>query len=134
MILPTDPAPLVVDGSKGQHSFTIEIAKTAVQQEQGLMYRQTMADDHGMLFDFGKNSPLAFWMKNTPMPLDLIFIGRSGKVKAVRHGTPYSTDIISPNEPVQFVLELKAGMAEKAGITDGVLLQHPDITAASHSK
>lgn len=134
MVLPTDPTPLTVDGADGQHSFSIEIANTPDEQEQGLMYRKSMPDDHGMLFAFGHSEPLAFWMKNTPMPLDLVFISARGKVKAVRHGKPFSTDIISPNEPARFVLELKAGMAEKAGIADGVVLRHPVIEAASHQE
>jgi uncharacterized membrane protein (UPF0127 family) len=66
------------------------------------------------------------------MPLDLVFIGKRGDVKAVRRGKPFSTDIISPNAPARFVLELKAGIAEKAGISDGVIMHHPVIEAASH--
>jgi uncharacterized membrane protein (UPF0127 family) len=132
MVLPTDPTPLVVDGTNGEHSFSIEIANTPDEQERGLMFRTSMPDDHGMLFAFEQSGPLAFWMENTPMPLDLIFVGRHGDVKAVRHGAPFSTDIISPNQPARFVLELKAGMAEKAGISDGVVMHHPVIEAASH--
>lgn len=134
MILPTDPTPLVVDGSNGPHSFSIEIANTPDEQEQGLMFRRQMPDDHGMLFAFDHSEPLAFWMKNTPMPLDLIFISARGVVKAVRNGVPFSTDIISPNAPARFVLELKAGMAEKAGIADGAVMHHPVIEAASHQE
>jgi uncharacterized membrane protein (UPF0127 family) len=134
MVLPTDPTPLVVDGTNGKHSFSIEIANTPDEQERGLMFRQEMPDDHGMLFAFDQSAPLAFWMKNTPMPLDLIFIGKRGEVKAVRHGKPFSTDIISPDQPARFVLELKAGMAEKAGIADGVFMHHPVIEAASHQE
>ena len=98
------------------------------------MYRRSMPDDHGMLFAFDQSEPLAFWMKNTPMPLDLVFVSSRGEVRAVRQGTPFSTDIISPNEPVRFVLELKAGMAEKAGIADGAVMHHPVIEAASHDQ
>jgi uncharacterized membrane protein (UPF0127 family) len=134
MILPTDPTPLAVDGTNGQHNFSIEIANTPDEQEQGLMYRRQMPDDHGMLFAFDHSEPLAFWMKNTPMPLDLIFIDKRGEVKAVRHGKPFSTAVISPNAPARFVLELKAGIAEKAGISDGVVMHHPVIEAASHQE
>ncbi|MDN5928037.1 MAG: DUF192 domain-containing protein [Hyphomicrobiales bacterium] len=134
MVLPTDPTPLVIDGANGSHSFSIEIANTPQEQEQGLMYRQEMPDDHGMLFAFDHSEPLAFWMKNTPMPLDLVFVSSRGEVRAVRQGKPFSTDIISPNAPVRFVLELKAGMAEKAGISDGVVMHHPVIEAASHDQ
>jgi uncharacterized membrane protein (UPF0127 family) len=133
MILPTDPVPLLIDGGQGQRSFTVEIARTARQQEQGLMFRQTMADDHGMLFAFDQNVPVAFWMKNTPMPLDLIFIGSDGRIRAIRRGEPFSTDIISPAHPVQFVLELKAGTAQKAGVSEGDKVRHPAIEAVRHS-
>jgi hypothetical protein len=85
MILSTDPTPLVVDGANGSHSFSIEIANTPQEQEQGLMYRQQMPDDHGMLFAFEQSEPLAFWMKKTHMPLYLVFVSSRAEVKAVRH-------------------------------------------------
>ena len=70
-------------------------------------------------------------MKNTPMPLDLIFVGQDGKIRAIKHGEPQSEAIISPGVPVRFVLELKAGTAAKDGIEDGDLLRHPAVGTAS---
>ena len=69
-------------------------------------------------------------MKNTPMPLDLIFVGQDGRIRAIKKGEPLSEAIISPGEPVRFVLELKAGTAAKDGIADGNLLRHPAIGTA----
>lgn len=129
MVLPTDPSPLVVQTDSGRRSFTIEVARTADERKRGLMYRTSMPDDHGMLFVFDRTQQLEFWMKNTPMPLDLIFIGPDGKVKAVRRGKPFSTDIISPDAPCRFVLEVKAGIAQKTGIADGDPVRHPIIDA-----
>ncbi|AZO46855.1 MAG: DUF192 domain-containing protein [Mesorhizobium sp.] len=131
MILPVDPTPLVAVTKSGERSFSIEIADTSDEREAGLMFRQQMADDHGMLFVFEESRDLTFWMKNTPMPLDLIFVGQDGRIRAILHGEPQSEAIISPGEPVRFVLELKAGTAAKDGIADGDLLRHPAIGTAS---
>ncbi|WP_095090730.1 DUF192 domain-containing protein [Mesorhizobium sophorae] len=131
MILPVDPAPLVVVTKGGDRSFSIEVANTAAEREAGLMYRQDMADDHGMLFVFDIQQQVGFWMQNTPMPLDLIFVGQDGKIRAIKHGEPQSEAIISPGVPVRFVLELKAGTAARKGIEYGDLLRHPAVGTAS---
>ena len=129
MMLPVDPTPLVVMTGSGKHSFSIEIADTSEEREAGLMFREDMADDHGMLFVFEESGGVNFWMKNTPMPLDLVFVGQDGKIKAIKRGEPEA--IISPGQPVSFVLELKAGTAAKDGLKDGDLLRHPAIAKAS---
>ncbi|MEW9808481.1 DUF192 domain-containing protein [Mesorhizobium sp. ZMM04-5] len=131
MRLPVDPAPLIAETASGEHSFTIEIADDQSERSNGLMFRKTMDDDHGMLFVFEQTRPVGFWMKNTPMPLDLIFIGEDGKVIDVLPGEPFSEAQISPGEPTRFVLELKRGMAEKAGIKGGDVLRHPAIANAA---
>ncbi|AZO62689.1 MAG: DUF192 domain-containing protein [Mesorhizobium sp.] len=131
MMLPADPTPLVAITGSGKHSFSIEIADSSEEREAGLMYRKDMADDHGMLFVFERPAEVNFWMKNTPMPLDLVFIGQDGRIKAVKRGEPESEAIISPGQPVSFVLELKAGTAAKDGLKDGDLLRHPAIDKAS---
>ena len=119
MILPVDPEPLIVETSHGERSFTIEIADDPGERERGLMFREDMDDDHGMLFVFEDQREVGFWMKNTPMPLDLLFIAQDGTVKAIKQGEPLSEAVISPGVPVRFVLELKAGIAAKDGIDDG---------------
>jgi len=132
MLLPIDRTPLVVSTGSGDRSFSIEIADTSAEREAGLMFRQTMADDHGMLFVFERTGEVDFWMKNTPMALDLVFVGEDGRVKAVMRGEPESEAIISPGQPVRFVLELKAGTAARDGIKEGDLLRHPAIGSSSN--
>ena len=131
MILPVDPTPLVAETPQGEKRFTIEVADDIAERSAGLMFRETMADDHGMLFVFERPQPVGFWMRNTPMPLDLIFIGQDGLVKAVKPGEPMSEATITPGEPVRFVLEFKRGTAERAGITRGTELRHPLIDQAA---
>ena len=129
MILPVDPNPLLVETAAGERRFTIEIADEDHERTAGLMFRTRMDDDHGMLFVFERTRRLAFWMKNTPMPLDLIFVGEDGHVVAVMQGEPFSTASISPAAPARFVLELKAGTAQMTGIADGDRMRHPRIDA-----
>ena len=131
MILPVDPTPLVVATKDGDRSFSIEVADTDAEREAGLMYRQGMADDHGMLFVFEMQRQVGFWMKNTPMPLDLLFIAQDGTIKAIKQGESFSEAVISPGVPVRFVLELKAGIAGKNGIVDGEKARHRAINQAA---
>lgn len=134
MRLPTDPVPLVVSTATGDRSFTIEIADDVSERARGLMFRETMAGDHGMLFVFGQTQPVGFWMKDTPMPLDLVFVGEDGRIRDILPGEPFSTASISPSEPVRFVLELKRGTAAAAGIEKSDILRHPAISgAAAHT-
>ena len=129
MLLAVEPQPLIADTDAGPRSFTIEIADSSEERSRGLMFRQTMADDHGMLFIFEQEKPVAFWMKNTPMALDLVFINQKGEIRAVLPGEPFSEAVISPGEPVRFVLELKAGTAAKNGLAPGNHDRHPAIDA-----
>lgn len=131
MILEIDAAPLVAETASGDVRFTIEIADEEHERSAGLMFRQDMNDDHGMLFEFERTRNLAFWMRNTPMPLDLIFIGEDGRVVSIRQGEPFSIASIAPEGPSRFVLELKAGTAQKAGIVDGTRIRHPRIDAVA---
>jgi uncharacterized protein len=131
MILPTDPAPLVAETEDGAKTFSIEIADDSDERSRGLMFRRAMDDAHGMLFVFEQTRPVGFWMKNTPMPLDLLFVGADGKVSAIMPGEPFSEAPISPGEPVRFVLELKRGIAEKFGLEAGDRLSHPAIDAVA---
>ncbi|MBX3579854.1 MAG: DUF192 domain-containing protein [Rhizobiaceae bacterium] len=127
MILPVDPAPLVAATADGERRFTIEVADDAGERSRGLMYREEMAVTHGMLFVFEATRQVGFWMKNTPMPLDLVFIGEDGVVAAILPGTPFSEAAISPGVPVRFVLELKQGTAKLAGMKAGDRVTHPEI-------
>jgi len=131
MRLPVDPVPLVAETAAGERSFKIEIADDQSERSAGLMFRDAMADDHGMLFVFPETKMLGFWMKNTPMPLDLVFIGDDGMVKDILPGEPFSEALIAPGVPSRFVLELKRGTAEQLGIKNGDLVRHPAIEAVS---
>jgi uncharacterized protein len=128
MVLPVDPTPLVAITGGGAKSFTVEIARDAREREAGLMFRKTMADDHGMLFLFDRSRPLRFWMHNTIMPLDLVFIDASGRIRSIREGTPESDAIIASDGPARYVLELKAGTAARDGIRAGDLVEHPLVS------
>lgn len=131
MLLPVDPNPLVAVTASGERSFSIEIADDSSERSAGLMFRETMADDHGMLFVFEQSRPVGFWMKNTPMPLDLLFIGADGEVRAILPGEPFSEASIGIGEPIRFVLELRRGTAEKSGIRTGDMLRHPVISGSA---
>jgi len=134
MRLPVDPTPLVAVTEGGEKAFSIEIADEDGEQARGLMFRTEMPDDRGMLFDLGGTRVPAFWMENTPMPLDLVFINEDGRVGKVMEGVPFSRATISPGAPMRFVLELKQGTASKLGIKPGDRLRHPAIDAVAGSQ
>lgn len=128
VILPTllpaaEPMPveqLSITTDLGTTTFQIEVASTDDTREQGLMYRASMPQDHGMLFDFGVTQPVAFWMKNTYIPLDMIFIRANGTVASIaRDTTPLSETVVPSGVPVRFVLEVNAGVAAKLGLKPG---------------
>lgn len=129
MRLPVDPDPLIIETVSGEKRFAIEIADEPVERQRGLMYRQSMPEDRGMLFIFPSEGRQSFWMKNTPLALDLLFIDAGGKVRAIGKGVPFSTAAIAPGVEAQFVLELIAGTAQKTGIEVGSRLSHPRIEA-----
>lgn len=133
MMLPVDSTPLVAETATGERSFSIEIADDPGKRSAGLMFRETMDDDHGMLFVFEQTQPVGFWMKNTPLPLDLIFIGQDGRVKEIHRGEPFSEAPIASQEPIRFVLELNYGTAQRTGVKEGDLIRHPIISQASES-
>lgn len=110
----------------GSHRFNVEIARTPTQMERGLMFRRSLAANAGMLFDFGADRPSAMWMKNTYVPLDMIFIHRDGRVESIHYGAePRSTRTITSRGPVRAVLEVRAGIAKLLGIRPGDRLVHP---------
>jgi uncharacterized membrane protein (UPF0127 family) len=125
--LPVDAQPLRAMTKAGERQFTIEVADDDREREIGLMHRRFMEDNRGMLFVFPTTRRLGFWMRNTPLPLDLIFIGEDGRIVAIRQGQPFSEAAISPPEPARFVLEVKAGIAERNGLAVGDRMRHPEI-------
>lgn len=104
----------------GKHKLTVEWAVTPSERERGLMGREKMAADHGMLFDFGSEQPLYFWMKNTPLSLDMIFIKSDGQTSRIeKRTTPFSEDLIPGGAPARYVLELVGGSADRLGLAPG---------------
>lgn len=123
----TDPVPLVASTPTGDVAISIEVADDPDERERGLMFRDDLPDNHGMLFVFEQTAEVGFWMKDTPLALDLIFIGEDGVVGAVRRGQPFSEALIAPPMLTRFVLELEAGTALRTGISQGVRMSHPVI-------
>jgi hypothetical protein len=114
--------PKVTISTKGSRevAFLVEIADTAGKREMGLQYRRNLADDRGMIFLFPSESPQTFWMKNTPISLDMIFINRDRKIVGIVERTvPFSLDSRSVTAPSQYVLEINAGLARRYGIQTG---------------
>ena len=125
-VLALDPGTITIETPNGQHRFTIELADTPGERARGLMYRRNMRTDHGMLFDFQVEQPVAFWMKNTPLPLDMLFIDATGTVVQIEADTvPFSETPVPSVQPVQAVLELNAGTSQSLGIAPGAVVRHP---------
>ncbi len=117
---------LVIETDRGPVDFDVEVAVTPQQHAQGLQGRRTLAADAGMLFDFGPSSSVAMWMKDTYIPLDMLFIGNDRRITAIAANTkPLSLDEISPSGPVRAVLEVNAGTAVSFGIRVGDRVDHP---------
>jgi hypothetical protein len=107
------------------HDFRVEIAATADQRAQGLMFRRQLAADAGMLFLFGASKERAMWMKNTLIPLDMLFIDEAGRIVRIEERTvPQSTRSIFSGGPVAAVLELNAGTASRLAIRPGDRVRH----------
>lgn len=115
-----NPPTITIETQSGRHVFKVEWAITPEQRSRGLMFREKMDADQGMIFDFGSDQPLAFWMKNTPLSLDMIFIHEDGSVYRVEQRTePYSERNIPSGAPVRYVLEVLAGTARKIELRPG---------------
>lgn len=107
------------------HRFEVELAATDDARTKGLMFRTELADDGGMLFDYGRDTDVAMWMKNTYIPLDMLFIDARGVVVYIRENTtPQSLQAITAGVPVRAVLELKGGTAKRLGLAVGDRVQH----------
>lgn len=111
--------PLEIRSSGKVHRFTVEVARTEDEQAQGMMFRQSMAADRGMLFPFSPPRPASFWMKNTFIPLDMIFVRADGTIARIADNVvPQSLEQVQVGEPVAAVLELAGGRAAELGISD----------------
>lgn len=111
--------------SSGAHEFRVEIADTPGARSKGLMYRKSLPPDQGMLFAFRREEPIMMWMKNTYIPLDMIFVSSQGVVTKIEADTvPKSEAIISSGDPAYAVIELNAGVASKIGLKPGDEVRH----------
>lgn len=127
-VVVADESTAVLHTEAGDFTFTIEIADTPQEQARGLMYRQALAPDAGMLFDYGTERRVSFWMQNTYIPLDMIFIAADGTVRHIHaNARPLDPTSIPSRVPVRFVLEVPGGRAAEIGLAEGDRLTHPRV-------
>ena len=125
----SDDSRAVLRTASGDYAFSVEIADDDAERSKGLMFRQSLASDRGMLFDFKTERQASFWMRNTFIPLDMIFIAADGTVKTIHaNARPQDPTPIPSNAPVRFVLEIVGGRAAEIGLKPGDRLEH-DLVA-----
>ena len=115
-----EQVPLTITSGGGLHRFTVEVASTSEQQAMGLMYRNKLSPDRGMVFPFDPPRDASFWMRNTLIPLDMIFIRADGSIANIEANTvPYSEEPVTSDGPVMAVLEIAGGRSAELGIKPG---------------
>ena len=118
----------MIESEKGQVGFQVEVAATPEKRELGLMYRRDLPDTQGMLFIFPGERLNSFWMKNTPLPLDIIFISRELRIVGIVHdAVPFSLDGRSVSLPSQYVLEINAGLSRRYGFKAGDIVRFDNV-------
>ena len=123
---------LSVETSTGVYPYQVEVADNDESRSRGLMFRRSIEPETGMLFDMGVTRDVAFWMHNTFVPLDLVFISDKGRVVSVAHGAkPRSDNRIPSAAPIRFVLELPTPEAQRIGLAVGDRVRHPAIKAVA---
>ena len=116
------------DGKTVRHVFQVWLADSPQRQAQGLMFVRSLPELRGMLFVHDDPKPISMWMKNTYIPLDMVFIGPKGRIQQiVEQTTPHSLDIIRSNEPALAVLEIAGGEAKRLGLRAGQRVTHPAL-------
>jgi uncharacterized membrane protein (UPF0127 family) len=122
-------ATLEIVSKTGVHAFTVELATDDAERSRGLMFRKELPEGRGMLFDFERDQPVAFWMHNTYISLDMIFIRGDGSILRIAENTePLSDRLVPSGGPVRAVLEVIAGTARKLGIAPGDRVETPVLT------
>lgn len=125
-------SPLTIVTGSGEHSFIVEVADTDEVRRQGLMFREEMAADAGMLFVFEQAQVITMWMRNTPLPLDMIFLSSEGRVVHIAENTvPFSDAVISSRFATSFVLEVNAGVSARIGLKAGDRVLHPAFSTVA---
>jgi len=123
---------LVIETASGPVQFTVELADTPDERAQGLMFRDALAPNAGMLFIYPRDQIISMWMKNTLIPLDMLFIGGDGRVLGIAERTvPLSLHSISSEGPARAVLEVNGGTAARHGIRPGDRVHHPLLDGAA---
>jgi uncharacterized membrane protein (UPF0127 family) len=118
--------PVRIITSSGAHDFSVEVMRSEAERSKGLMFRRFLPPDRGMLFDFKTEQPVMMWMKNTYLPLDMIFIAKTGRVVGIAaNAEPLSEQIIPSGAPAYSVLEVNAGTAAAIGLKVGDEVHHP---------
>jgi len=121
----SDEKALTIQSENGDHTFKVEIVNTPESRAKGLMYVQELAPDAGMLFDFLEEREVSFWMRNTYIPLDMLFIRADGVVANIHvNARPHDVTSIPSDGPVQFVLEIPGGRSVELGIEAGDTVSH----------
>lgn len=120
---------LTIETADGEtHEFEVELAETNAERAQGLMFRRSLEEGTGMLFLYPRSRRISMWMKNTFIPLDIIFIDEVGRIVRIAQRTiPESTASISSGGPAKAVLEVNAGVTQRLGIDEGDQVHHPDL-------
>ncbi len=111
--------PLTITSANGAHRFTVDVAATPAEQQRGLMYVKSLAPDRGMIFPYATPQPVAFWMHNTLIPLDIIYIRADGTIARITTARPLDDTPLPSGEPVLNVLEIAGGRAAELGIRPG---------------
>ncbi len=129
--LPAPQSLLSVETPRGTISFEVELAQTDEQRMRGLMFRKSMPRNAGMLFSFDDDTMISMWMKNTFIPLDMVFLNAVGTIVSIHEGAvPHSLAVISSKVPAKFVLELNAGVVDEVRLEVGQQMNHPWFDAA----
>ena len=123
-------ATLEIASKSGVHAFAVELATNDAERSRGLMFRKELPEGHGMLFIFERDEPVSFWMHNTLISLDMIFIRNDGRILRIAESTdPLSDRLIPSGGPVRSVLEVIGGTARKLGIEPGDRVESPALTS-----
>jgi uncharacterized membrane protein (UPF0127 family) len=129
-VWPAGKQTLEIASKSGVHVFSVEIADNDAERAKGLMYRKELPEGQGMLFDFHREQEVSFWMQNTYIPLDMVFIRADGRILRIAENTePLSTKLISSGGPVRAVLEVIGGTTRKLGIAPGDRVASPIFKA-----
>jgi uncharacterized membrane protein (UPF0127 family) len=117
--------PLTIRSASGEHRFTVQVAATVEQQETGLMFRRALPPNEGMIFPYDPPQEVSFWMKNTLIPLDIIFIRPDRRIARIASAKALDLTPVPSGEPISAVLEIRAGRASELGVRAGDLVEWP---------